>query len=166
MKKTAVLFFAAAVLVAVPSQARAQSTFGPVAAFHDDADFGVGAFLSMGMPSIHENVNLLVDGEIYFPGDNFDYFTVNGGLTYDFAANGTVTPFALGQLGIRRASYDCEGLGCEGFDGASDTDVGLNLGGGVKFGGSLQPTLGARFEIGDGTGFVVFGSLGFPMGGN
>ena len=37
MKKTAVLLFAAAVLVAVPSQARAQSTFGPVAAFHDDA---------------------------------------------------------------------------------------------------------------------------------
>lgn len=161
------LALATAAVLAVPGTAQAQVGFGVLAAFHDDADFGVGAFVDAPMEGIHENVHLMGDFTWFFPDeDNFagvdvdvTYFQVNGNLLYDFPmADQNFTPFALGGLNIARVSVDSEVAGIEGS--ASDTEVGLNLGGGLTFGtGSLRPAVGARVELGGGEGFVIFGSL-------
>lgn len=163
MKKISLLLLASAVFVGAPVAIQAQTYAGPVVAFHDDFDLGVGAYLSVPMPDWHENLGILVDGEIFFPGDDVSYFTANGGVVMRFPA-ASVTPFALAQLALRRWSWDYDGPGSDLVDDSS-TDIGLNLGGGVSFAGSLRPSVGARLEIGDGTGFVIFGALGFPLGG-
>ena len=163
MKKTSLFLLAAALFAGAPAIAQAQTYAGPVVAFHDDFDFGVGAYLSIPMPSWHENLGILVDGEIFFPGDDVSYFTANGGVSWRFPG-ASVTPFAMAQLAIRRWSWDYDGPGSDLVD-TSSTDIGLNLGGGISFPGALRPSVGARLEIGDGSGFAIFGALGFPLGG-
>jgi hypothetical protein len=163
MKKTSLLLLAAVAFVGAPAAVQAQAYAGPVVAFHDDFDFGVGAYLSVPMPDWHENLGLLFDAEIFFPGDDVSFFTANGGVVMRFPAQ-SVTPFVLAQLAVRRWSWDYDGPG-SGLVDTSSTDIGLNLGGGVSFQGSLRPSVGARLEIGDGSGFVIFGALGFPLGG-
>lgn len=155
-----------AAAVFVPGQAQAQSYFGPVAAFHDDFDFGVGAFVSIPRPNWHENLSLLFDAEIFFPGNDINYMTFNGGAAYAFPIeNQAVRPFAAAQLAVRRWSWDYDGPGANLVD-TSSTDIGLNLGGGVTFvQSSLRPSLAARLELGDGSGFGIYGSVGFPFGG-
>ena len=91
------------------------------------------------------------------------FFEINGNVTYDFRLEGSaVQPFALLGLNVARASVDAGSLGDE-----SNTEIGLNVGGGVAFNvGSLRPSLGGRFEISGGEGFVVFFTLPFEVSGN
>jgi hypothetical protein len=90
-------------------------------------------------------------------------FEVNGDLAYFFPVGEAtpVMPFAFAGLNIFRTSIDLGGT----FGTVSNTDVGLNLGGGVQFPGTLQPFAGAKFEIQEGTGFAIFGGIGFAVGG-
>lgn len=149
---------AAAAAVFVPSTVQAQVSFGATAAYHLDVEaLGVGAVVKAPLPSLHENVGLMGDFTYYFP-DGFDYFEVNGNLTWDFATDGSITPFALGGLVIARTSVDVD-TEFGDFDGSS-TDVGLNLGGGITFGeSSLRPMVGGKLELQDSSGFVIFGAI-------
>jgi hypothetical protein len=160
MTRTLRALAVAAALVAVPGFAQAQATLGPTLAFHNDFDFGVGAALTMPLEGIDERVGVLADFIIFFPGDNVDYLEFNGNLTYDFAIeDSSIVPFALAGLNIARYSIDVVGVS------GSETNLGLNLGGGVKFtAGNLRPTVGLRLEIEGGDGFVIFGSLPFALG--
>ena len=159
------LLLAVAVTFGSSSETQAQFTFGPLAAFHDDFDFGIGADFSMPMESIHEQVELWGSFIYFFPDFNFNFWEINGGLAYNFPTSGSITPYVAGGLIIARFSVD----GADelvGF-GASSTDIGLNLGGGIKtgLGDSLTGRVGARLELKDGSGFVIEAGLGFPMGG-
>lgn len=159
MRRLAFSTLALAALVAAPSSAEAQVRFGGTVAYHLDLEaLGVGAVVKAPLPALHENVGIMGDFTWYFP-DGFDYFEVNGNLTYDFLMeDSSITPFALGGLVIARTSFDSEEV--FGVDiGGSSTDVGLNLGGGIAFEGSLSPMVGAKLEIQDGSGFVIFGSV-------
>lgn len=151
-------------MLAAPAAVQAQLEAGPMVAYHTDAEaIGVGAFLAIPVPQLAEGFAIVPDFIWFFP-DGFDYFEVNGDLAYFFpvAADSPVMPFAFAGLNIARTSID---LGT--FGSASSTDVGLNLGGGVEFAaGTLNPFAGAKFEIQDATGFVIFGGLGFPIGGS
>jgi hypothetical protein len=151
-------------MLAAPVTVQAQLEAGPLLAYYDDLEaIGVGAFIAIPVPQLAEGFAIVPDFTWYFP-DGGDYFEINGDLAYYFpvAADSPVLPFAFGGLSIGRVSVD---LGQ--FGEASDTDVGLNLGGGVEFAaGSLNPFAGAKFELRDNTGFVIFGGLGFPIGGN
>lgn len=158
------LALATAAAVAVPTTAQAQLGFGVLAAYHDDADFGVGAFVDAPMEGLHENVHLMADFTWFFPdAEGFDYFEINGNLLYDFPMpEQNFTPFALGGLNVARASVDID---TPGVDDASDTEIGVNLGGGLTFGsGAMRPSVGVRAELGGGEGVVLFGSL--TLGGN
>lgn len=166
MNKTLRTLALAAALLAVPSFAQAQATLGPQLAYHDDADFGIGAALTLSADAIHEQVDFMFDFAWFFPeNDAIDYFELNGGLLYDFIVEGsTVTPFALGGLNIASWSVDSGFPGAEGLDG---TELGLNLGGGLKFNaGTLRPMVGVRFEIEGGEGFVLFGTIPFNLQGS
>ena len=150
-------------MLAAPATVQAQLEAGPLLAYHTDAEaIGVGAFLTIPVPQLAEGFAIIPSFTWYFP-DGFDYFEVNGDVAYYFpvAADSPVAPFAFAGLNIARTSVDFGGS----FGSVSYTDVGLNLGGGVNFAaGSLHPCAGAKFEIQDATGFVIFGGLGFPIG--
>ena len=149
---------ALAAMLSVPAGVSAQMTAGPMLAYHTETGveaLGVGAFLGIPLASV-EGLSIVPSFIWWFP-DGYDFFEINGDAVYNFvvSADSPVQPFALAGLNIARVS-------AAGF---SDTDVGLNLGGGVNFiAGSLNPFAGAKFEIQDGTGFVIFGGLSFALG--
>ncbi len=153
-------------------EVHAQATVGPVLAYHNDFDFGLGGFVAVPIPDFAEGLSLVADLGIFFPGDgagvDVSYFEVNGGVIYRFAVDSdVVSPFALGGLNIARLSVDDEGAGPGPGPGrSSHTDLGLNLGGGVTFlnAGAVRPSVGMKIELSGGDGFVLFGALGFPLG--
>lgn len=155
--------FALAAAVAIPSTAQAQVSFGALAAYHDDFDLGIGAYVGFPLESVYEGLRGQADFTYFFPDSDFiDYFEINANALYDIDIESSVTPFVLGGINIARVSVDDPtGLGdAFGFD-ASSTEFGLNLGGGVAFdAGSLRPSVGARIELGGGEGLVIFGQLG------
>jgi hypothetical protein len=149
-------------MLAAPSVVQGQTEAGPMLAYHTDAEaIGVGGFLSIPLPQLGEGFGVVPNLIWWFP-DAGTMFEVNGDVTYAFpvAADSPVLPFAFAGLNVFRFSFDVPGGGS-----FSNTDVGLNLGGGVQFPSSLNPFAGAKFEIQDGTGFVIFGGIGFPVGG-
>jgi hypothetical protein len=159
-------------VAAIPSDAFSQVRFGPYAAFHDDADFGIGAFVNFAVPDIHENLAFAGDFGIFFPDDggydeiDVDYWELNANALYRFPIESeSISPWALAGLNIANGSVGVD-LGEFGEGSASDTEIGVNLGGGATFGtGSMRPFAGAKIELGGGEGFVVFGGLSFEMGG-
>lgn len=159
MRKLLVAILGAAVL-AFPGRADAQASIGPTLAWHDDFDFGIGAMADVSVPAIAPEVGILADFTFFFPdADNVDYFEINGNLKWEFPnVEGPVSPFALGGLNFARVSRDDLDI--------SDSEVGLNLGGGIEFNaGAFTPMVGGRFEIEGGEGFVLFGTLPFGLGG-
>jgi hypothetical protein len=140
------------------AQEEAQTIIGGLGAYNTEGDgvFGLGAFGSIPLPQLHPNVSINPSFVLYFP-EVGTLWEVNGDVVYRFDLSGDqgFVPFALGGINIYRFSY-------EGF---SSTDIGLNLGGGLIFPmESIRPVAGAKFEIQDGTAFVIFGGIGFPVG--
>lgn len=160
MRKLVSGLAAATFLALAATTAEAQVQFGPTLAIHDDFDVGIGATLSGQAPSLGQGVGFMADFVFYFP-DAGDYFEVNGNVTYDFPLeNSTVLPFVLGGLNIGR--YSVEVLG----EDRSNTEVGINLGGGIAFdAGSFRPSVAVKVDIGGYEGFVVFATLPFQVGG-
>lgn len=130
---------------------------GPELAFNDEADFGIGIGLEFDLPSINPNLSYMGDLVFFFP-DGFDYFEFNANLTYDFPFdNASLTPFVLSGLNVGRVS----GEGDSEFD---DTEVGLNVGGGVKFDvGSISPRITGRFNLFSGESFTLTGFVPFRI---
>ena len=154
----------AVAFAAAPAAVEAQATLGPTVAYHDDFDFGVGAAVGVPIEAINENVGFLGDFVFFFPdSDVVDFWEINANLTMDFPIeDATVVPFALAGLNIARFSLDGGGI----IDDRSDTEMGLNIGGGIKFDvGSLRPSVGLRLELEGGDGFVIFGTVPFVLGG-
>lgn len=152
---------AAAVLLAIPGPLQAQLSIGPTVAFHEHADFGIGAMASAQLPLLATGVGVLGDFTFFFPdADNQDYWELNGNLTWDLAITGQpISPFVLGGLNIARSSVT---LQTETF---SNTEVGLNVGGGIRFSaGTLEPLVGLRAEVDGGEGVVIFAALPFSLG--
>lgn len=146
----------------IPGGIAAQTTVGAAAGYHTDLEeFGIGAYAGIPVPTLHENLSIN-PSFIYYLVDGATMFEVNGDAVFRFplAENTSMVPFALAGINIFRTSIDILGTS------VSSTDVGLNLGGGLAFPmASVTPVVGAKFEIQDGTGFLVFGGIGFPLGG-
>ena len=153
-------------LMALPAAASAQLSVGPVAAFHDDFDFGVGGFVRVPVPSLDPNLAIVPSFAFFFPEDPLDFWEINGDVVYAFevSEDTPVLPFAFAGLNIARVGVSGSVPGVGSFS-SSSTEIGLNLGGGVTFRAeSLEPFAGAKFEIQDGSGFVIFGGVGFAVG--
>jgi hypothetical protein len=175
MRRTIFAFVAVAALVASPSDASSQLLVGPYIAFHDDADLGIGAFVNVPVPSIHENIAFTGDFGFFFPDDggydgvDVDYWELNANALYRFPMEDlSFTPWAMAGLNIANGSFG--GFSNEdillGRGSVNDTEIGVNLGGGVTFGtGAMRPFAGAKIELGGGEGAVVFGGLSFEVGG-
>lgn len=149
-------------ILALPGAVQAQGTtvVGGLLAYHTDAEaVGIGVYAGIPLASVHPNLSIKPDFTFYFP-DGYDYWELNGDAVwrFDLANNQQIIPFALGGINIAHTSVSVAGFS------ASNTDIGLNLGGGVIFPlESIRPVVGAKFEIQDNTGFVLFGGVGFGI---
>lgn len=125
----------------------------------DDADFGVGGRVMVGLPT-YPGLELLGSFDLFFPDGDVDYWEINGNAVYNFPIPEglSVRPYTGGGLNI--AHIDAGG---RGFGRGEDTDLGLNLLGGVKFPlDNFTPFAEARVELGGGEQFVLTGGFLFP----
>ena len=102
-------------------------------------------------------LGVMGDFTLFFP-DAADAWQLNGNVTWDLPIpSPMVAPFVLAGVNVTDVSPD-------GTD-ASSRDVGLNLGGGIRFSaGTLEPVVGVRAELEGGSGAVIFASLPFAFG--
>ena len=171
IRKLSVVIAAVVLFAAAPQQAQSQVLLGPSVSFSSEYDFGVGATIMFGLPSVTPGLGVMGDFLIYFP-DNFDYWEFNANATYDIQVkNSKVAPFVLAGLNVGHASIDYEG-GSElpDFDFSdSTTDIGLNLGGGIAFNvGKFRPRVTAKVILGgvESGAFAVIGTLPFVIAGD
>lgn len=151
----AVLGTAVAVGVADSAAAQPRPDFriGPQLSFANDADFGIGGRVEVGVPA--SNVFVTGSFDLFFPpGNNVDYWELNGNLGYQFPLTSTsdVVPYVAGGLNLAHASVPA----------GSNTDVGLNLLGGGRF--PLQAVslfFELRFEVKGGEQVVITGGVLF-----
>lgn len=172
MRSSRVVLAGALLLALLPARARAQTVVGPFLGYHTDLDLGVGAFVGIPVPSLDENLAIKPDFGYFFPGGadisgvDFSYWEVNVDGIYQFPVdNESIAPFAMAGINVGHWSFDEDVTGLDlGFGG---TEVGLNLGGGVTFleMGTILPSVGAKLELNGGDGLVLFGAVGFPVGG-
>jgi len=152
-------------VLVIPGKTEAQVEIGPTMAHHNDFDVGLGGTLNVQMPALGDRIGFMADILVFFPdADNVKYVEFNGNVTYAFPLeNPRVRPFALLGLNVARLSVDLPGE----LGSANDTQLGLNLGGGLGFDlGIVRPMVGARVEVGGGEGFVLFLTLPFDVVGN
>mgnify|MGYP001606807906 FL=1 len=151
------------VLAAAPAALVAQQPFhlGAQVSWGDDSDVGIGVRYENDLNRLIPARNLRVIGSFdwFFPGNNVDYFEINANVAYQFTLPGSrIGPYVGGGLNIARASVDLPVLGK-----SSDTQVGLNLLGGLRFpsAGRIRPYVEGRFELSGGEQFVLTGGLLF-----
>lgn len=136
------------------ADASAQS-FGAEVLFGSDTDFGIGA---RGHVPLGTTAPLEVQGgfAIFFPDGPVDYWEVNGNLWYLIETSGSsnAVPYVGGGLNI--------GVLDAGSSFDTDTELGLNLGGGARFEfTNTTPFVEARFVIGGVEQFVFGGGVMF-----
>ncbi|HEX6135196.1 MAG TPA: hypothetical protein VFZ24_14605 [Longimicrobiales bacterium] len=160
MKTWRVFAAVAAALVIGTADAQAQA-FGVQGNWSDDFDLGIGARLELGLPNLFttegpfSNTYLIGSFDWFFPDDDpveFDYWEINANLAIPITAT-TIDPYAGLGLNIGHISVDATDT--------SDTEVGLNLLGGLRFNlGNVGAFTEGRFVIGDNDHFVLtFGVL-------
>lgn len=139
-------------------RAEAQA-FGANLSWGDDTDFGLGARVAfpIGGSVGQKGIKGLATFDYFFP-DGFDFWEITGNGVYDISTSGSASPYVGAGITFARYSVSAGALGS-----ASDSEVGLNLLGGARFKptGNVQPFVEARFQIRDGSQFVLSGGVFF-----
>jgi opacity protein-like surface antigen len=144
-----------------------QIRFGAQASYGDDFDLGIGVRLTSSLQSVFPRTPLAFHGsfDYFFPDDegtgaDISYWEINPNLVYmiPVRASSSIAPYAGGGLNIAHLSVDVPGFGS-----GDQTELGLNLLGGVQFGGSsrLRPFAEVRVELSGGEQFVLTGGVLF-----
>ena len=132
--------------------AEAQVAFGAEALLGSDTDLGIGARIQT---ELGTEIPLDFSGtfDLFFPDGPADYWEINGNVWYKIDVPGASgVPYIGGGLNIGRRD--------PGGEDASDTDLGLNLGGGYRFNfTNTSPFLEARFTVGGIDQFVIGGGV-------
>jgi hypothetical protein len=165
LRRWNVFFAVAAALLLTPTVTRAQN-FGAQVDWGSDTDIGVGARAEWPMTNVFTTTGafskafLITSFDFYFPdcggsGVDCNSWELNGNLGVPIPAQATVKPYLGGGLNISRTSASAGGVS------ASDTNIGINLLGGIKFPLSTLTGYGeARVVVGDADQFVLtFGIL-------
>jgi hypothetical protein len=139
-----------------PRAAQAQIGLGPQASIAEDADFGLGARATFGLPA-KIPLEIIASADYFFPEEDVDYWELNGEVVWLIPVTApTVDPYAGAGINIAHASIE---------GGESDTEVGLNLLGGLKLHvGPVTPFGEFRFELDGGEQFVVTFGVLFGLG--
>jgi opacity protein-like surface antigen len=148
-----------AIALAIGAGSASAQRFGAQLNWSDDFDFGVGGRVELGMPNLFTSTgplsrtSLVGSFDYFFPdcGGDCSYWEINGNLTIPITASG-VDPYVGAGLNVARFSVD---LG-EGFEDASNTELGLNLLGGINFQLGRVAAFGeGRVEIAGGEQLVL-----------
>jgi hypothetical protein len=149
---------AVAVLAFGAANAEAQR-FGGQVSWADDADLGLGARVEIPVALSSEGIlagTYIIGSFDYFfiDCDECSYMEFNGNFAAPIGTS-SLRPYVGAGLNMARSSVDVLD------ESISDTEMGLNLLGGIKFGlGSLSSYAEARMELGGGEQFVLtFGIL-------
>lgn len=165
MMKWRSLLATVGLLLATALPAQAQIGFGGQVSFADDADLGVGVrataplggFVSTDEGSVLAGTMLIGSFDWFFPdcgGADCSYWEINTNGAVPIPVEANFSPYAGAGLNIAHMSVD------EGTIEESDTEVGLNLLGGVTFPlAGFSPFLEARLELGGGEQFVLSGGV-------
>ncbi len=154
----------AALFILSPGALQAQVGVGGQLSWAEDAELGIGARGTFGLPS---TVPLEIHGSVdyFFPpeelaGVNVTYWEANANLVYMFQIPASpVAPYAGGGLNFAYGSRDIPG------EDSSNTEIGLNLLGGAKFNlGPVTPFGEMRFELNGGEQFVISAGALFSVG--
>lgn len=144
------LILAAVAWLALPGTASSQVHIGAQGNYGTETDFGVGGRILGNLDAA--DLEVVGSFDLYFPDGPADFWEANANLFYHFhlPENASVLPYLGGGLNIGRVS-----------NGASSTEAGLNVGGGVRFpGGDLTPYIEGRGVVSDFDQFVItFGVL-------
>lgn len=170
LRKTLGLALAGLVLIAAPAAAENPVSFGGQLSWADDTDLGIGARVLVGTDNIVEGSRFAGSFDWFFPDDgggvDISYWEINlnGHYMLPIEVEAPIDFYAGGGLNIASISVDYDDLGGFGIDGsADDTDIGLNILGGLDFG--INDSLGGfgelRIELGGGEQFVLTGGLHF-----
>ena len=133
--------------------------FGVQANWADDADLGVGVRLQVGLADFHEGLRGIASFDYFFPGEDAEiglasidttYWEANANLTYTL--KGDLAPYVGAGLNIAHASVGL-GVGDVDLGDASETDLGINILGGVRLSDRFFGE--AKLELGGGEQFVV-----------
>lgn len=139
--------------------------FGVQGSWADDVDFGVGARVQVGLADFYEGLRGIASFDYFFPGEDSDfglvdldvkYWELNANLTYTL--KGSLAPYVGTGLNIAHASA---GLRAGDLDlgDESETDLGLNLLGGLRLSGRFFAE--AKLELGGGENFMVTAGILF-----
>lgn len=139
------------------AQEGGQVHVGPQINFATDTDVGIGVRLAGDLGG-YPGWELIGSFDVYFPDGDFDFWEINGNAIYNLDVRSTtIFPYVGGGLNV--AHRDGPGTG----DG-SDTDLGLNVLGGVKFAtdGPVTPYAELRGTIEGSDQLVVTIGVLFP----
>jgi hypothetical protein len=159
--RTLVVAAVAAVLMAIPATAKADTLFTPYIGSTFAAKYGPAAedpgskfvygadFMWLGTSGLGFEVDFAYHPNFFEPGDDEQFFdfdsdgnvlTLMGNVVFGYKGAG-IQPYVTGGLGLMRSNIeDVSGF----FEDVSDSAFGLNLGGGLRFGG---PRLGVRGDL-------------------
>lgn len=162
MKRFTVLTaFAFLLAAAVPLSSHAQFKVGPRVTVDvgDIEEFAIGGDVRYTLSQVDAPIQLSGAFDLYFPEGDVTLFTVDLNGHYVFPTEGTISPYAGAGIGITSVSFD------ERFGGGSDSDVGLNLVGGIEFqAGSVRPFAQGQFTVGgDFDRFGITGGILFAL---
>lgn len=162
MRIRSLIMTAAALMLAVPATAVGQVAFGPQLSFGGDTDLGIGGRILANVESM-EHWDFIGTFDVWFPDDSgnndVSAWEANGNLAYNFVVEDTsLNPYAGAGLSIFHVSIDDDLIG----EDRDDTDLGLNLFGGLKFPGqSVTPFVEVRAVLEAADQVVVTGGILF-----
>jgi opacity protein-like surface antigen len=138
--------------------------FGAQVNWADDADLGLGARVELPIALASEGAlagTFLIGSFDYFFPDGYDYFEFNGNVGVPVSPQSALNPYVGAGLNMARASAEVDVPGVD----ASNTELGLNALGGIRFGiGTLSSFAEARLELSGGEQLVL--TFGILFGGS
>ncbi len=160
------LFLGALGALSVRAQVPSPVTFelGPRVGYDiggDVEEFFIGADARLGVIALPIDFQATFD--YYFMEENTTFWQLSLNALLSFGPGILFTPYVGGGIGISRTPISVD---IPGFDSVSDTDTGLNLVGGVRFGvGPLRPFVQAQVTmLGDVELVTLSGGLLFKFG--
>lgn len=138
--------------------------FGVQGSFAEHTDIGVGARAIFDLSGHKAGVTGIASFDYFFGGDggfgdflgvDVSYWEANGNAVYTFSRTGSVQPYAGAGLNFAHIGVSSD------FGGGSNSDIGLNVLGGITFGKKGRTFVEGRLELGGGDQFVVTAGVRF-----
>ncbi len=157
-------------LVCLPSTLPAQVDIGAQGSWGDDSDFGVGARLTIGIPSAAVPIAVIGSFDWFFPsqpaGTDLTYWEANANVVFMFPIQDPrFRPYGGLGLNVARFELKVDPAVPSPLESLEETNLGLNLLVGALLDvGKLKPYGEARFQIEGGKQLVLTAGVAFQIG--